>query len=1594
MACRYTYQGQTYEAHQFDDVLRAMAPDIAAKYMSGIKSIPAAPFIDKTPAWVALAIKRVIKMAVDEGYDRVAFVNGEQSAERYSLAKQVDSLTVKDKMKSMGEPGLFVIAEKDGRNVIERTVKDENELASLVGKEVARKILEQPMRGGEQRLEGLDLKVGGEGMKAFYEKIVPSVAKDVVRKLGGDGLSTVKIGEGESQQSAFTGEPTGEFDSYLYQPGFDITPAMREKAADGVPMFSPAKVESAASTAATAQNKAMVNLWVKAMVKGWSNAPEVVVASSMQDPAIPAAIRAKDQQQRSTGKGGDPEGFFSGGKVYLFASQLKTPQDIARVMAHESLGHYGLRGMYGDALKPILSQIANVRGADINKKIADYAKRGVTNLDRLTAAEEVLAEMAEKQPNLGFVQRAIAAIRTWLRAHGFKDLALTDDELIRSYLIPARDWVMGEQADAPVHADTMYSPGTSQFAKWFGKSKVVDAAGKPLVVYHGSARTFTEFDGDKSEGLHWFTPSKSAAQSYGDRLMDTYLSIKNPLDLRNLKTAEAMLREISPDIDPDAGIGKIGVMIGVTYAQPQVREWAIARGYDGLIVPTAINSDSMKLSSKPAYIAFEPTQIKSATGNNGEYSPTNPDINYSLSKTLNNAANNARDLNLPASYKVGDFFNTHANNKTLGWWHKTFGTQYNLAQQDHHFKRVYDGIQNFLNDVSYYATKAADLAPNILPKLDTWKDVLKTPLTAADNKAIAAPIFEGTLTWTRDEEGNLMSMKDREAQAGALDVHEKAHKLLKDGKIQEFNLQMWRGLPIEQYENIVNGKYESEYLKAGAVFTPQELRGKFKLNDKQIGLYTEFRAATDKSLTQLGLSDLVRYGGKDLAPIKDQIMEAPNITVASELARDYLMSLATGSDRNDVLLDMAGKMIEKGDRVKDLQDRGYAPLSRFGTHSLDVLDKAGNRIYFGLFESKAEANMMARKMVSMNPGATVTRGTTSEQAHKLFAGVSPETMELFGEMLGLESQGSDAASKAFQEYIKLARSSRSAMKRLIERKGTAGFNEDPGRVLAGFIYSNSRHASAGLHMGEIEEAAKDIPQGKGQIKDAAIKLKEYVQNPQDEATNIKGLLFTQYLGGSVASAIVNMTQPFTMSFPYLSQYGGIAKAASQMAKASADVMKKSTGDRVLDAALKKAEEEGIVAPQEVHQLMAQANGAGALKSGDGTTAGNATAGVANKAKKLAFVWGKVFSSAEQFNRRLTFIAAYRTAIEQKIADPYHFATEAINATQGVYNKGNKPAWARGAIGGTLFTFKQYGISFVELTYRMATQGGPEGKKAALLMLGVLFLIGGGGGLPFEQDIEDVIDAAMQRLGYNWSTKQRRNAFIAEMMGQDVASFLDNGISGIAGVPIDVSGRMGMGNLIPGTGLLTKKKDHTSDILELAGPAGDLAKRGFQAANSLALGEPVKAAKTLLPTAAQNLLKSYDMANTGIYKDQAGKRVMDVDGYDALAKGIGFQPNNVARYQESQRDIQNMVGQHRLRQAEISDKWALGKFNNDPDMIAEAKDELKTWNENNPNEKITVSLPGIISRVKKMKETKAQRIASSAPKNLRASIKRELATSSE
>ncbi|WP_432675677.1 PLxRFG domain-containing protein [Delftia sp. 11MD] len=1377
---------------------------------------------------------------------------------------------------------------------------------------------------------------------------------------------------------------------------------------------------TAFSDAARAQAVGQVRETVDAIRKGWSNGPEVVVAFDMNDPAVPDAARRADLRQRSGGASGAPEGFYWRGKAYLLASKLNTPADAARVLHHEVLGHHGLRGMFGPELNKILNQVATMRHAEVAAKIKEYGLRGVTDLSRRHAAEEVLAEMAEKTPQLHFVQRAVAAIRNWLRANvpGFGRLKLSDADIIQAYILPARGFVERGQRAVADRIEPSFSRGAAEMSL-VDKARVLQ--GEPVAVLRGdeapqgypllrawATKVF------KDAGGQAVNPELGAVVLDERAVRDSMAHGMNPFKAAAFAAVPRILEQ--------------GVVVAEGRAN-DVQSYFVSapvqiKGVDDIVtvlVRQDVNSRRMYLHS----VITKENLLKARDSGAGAEAPeersgkvTSGDVASVLRGLLQINTREAagpdsgEDLMFSRSRlseikdsALDQLQKTMSHPGKVSVWDKTIGTMRHLAERAPAFKPVYETAQRNIDDVSMLANDAADRAPRLLPRVDTIGDLVgknrKTPVSAADNKAVAKPLFEGTLLWGRDVDGKAVLVDELTKKYGNLPADDKAQLLLRAGRLDDRMLRAWRGLPLAQYEALVNSRFESKMLKAGAVWTDAELQTMFGATPNQIALYREARAAIDRSIDMTARADMMRALGDEYAGLRDMVLDAPKLSDALELLTTTLQEDAKAKpDMAERLLQLNNMVVDRAATAKDLQDGGYAPLSRFGRYTLDVVDQEGNRQYFGMYESKKDSNLAKIQMAQAFPGAVITQGTMSQQSFKLFAGITPETLEIFKDMV-VGKEADAATRKVFDEYLKLTKNNHSALKRLIQRKGIEGYSHDVGRVVANFIYSNARQGAAGLNAGTMDRAINDIPKEQGELKDLAMGLRSYIRDPQEEGQAVRGMLFAQYLGGSLASAVVNMTQPFAVTLPWLSQFGGMRAASGQMARALND-MRRSWMDKGfsyesdLAHALQTAEDDGVVSPQEVHQLMAQARGAGGLRSGDGTRAGDARAAAGNAWERAKVAWGQPFALAEQFNRRSTFIAAFRIAKAQGMADPGAFARKAVLETQFVYSKAAKPVWARGAVGGTLFVFKTYSVSYLELMQRMWQQGGPEGKRAVGWALAMLLLMGGAGGVPFMEDAEDLIDGVGQMMGYNLSSKQWRKEALAGIVGKELAEFLEQGVSGLPGAPIDVSGRLGMGNLLPGTGLLLTKQSRERDLLEVVGPAGDLVSRGFAAGRELVGGvmnlDPSAAGRVALevsPTAVRNAFKGADMAASGMYKDTKGYKVIDTTLAEAVAKAIGFQPKSVAEIQEANSFMQRSKSFYSQTSSEIKAQWADALFRKDEGALARVRERLADWNKNNPEQPIVVKMPDIWKKVREMGKDRIDRIADNSPKALRQQM-REMA----
>ena len=156
--------------------------------------VPSMPF-SKTDQWVNLSLRRMMIHAAENGFDAIAWTSGEMQADRYDLAHHLDS--IKYKKNEEGTYGIYAF-DKSGGTPIDNDSMTISEVENTLGKDMAQKISneEGESSGPFKVFWPKDMKVGGEGMKAFYDNIIPAQANKIGKSFGAQ-TGTIEIPEGE-----------------------------------------------------------------------------------------------------------------------------------------------------------------------------------------------------------------------------------------------------------------------------------------------------------------------------------------------------------------------------------------------------------------------------------------------------------------------------------------------------------------------------------------------------------------------------------------------------------------------------------------------------------------------------------------------------------------------------------------------------------------------------------------------------------------------------------------------------------------------------------------------------------------------------------------------------------------------------------------------------------------------------------------------------------------------------------------------------------------------------------------------------------------------------------------------------------------------------------------------------------------------------------------------------------------------------------------------------------------------------------------------------------------------------------------------------
>lgn len=217
------------------------------KNFKGAYGVPDAPFKN---TWHELALKDIIRQAVERGDKFVAFISGQQTADRYDLSKQVEQIGWQTEE---GVKRVF-IPTKGGKNI--RFQIDKNGLArqdksasmlissdiegkkveDILGKDIGQKVLSND----KGLLRENELKIGGEWAKKFYDEILPKSAEKYIKKWG-SSVTTFNIDTGTPKKTTDIARmPTKNVvgKEYSTQKGFYITPQMVKEVKEiGQPLF-------------------------------------------------------------------------------------------------------------------------------------------------------------------------------------------------------------------------------------------------------------------------------------------------------------------------------------------------------------------------------------------------------------------------------------------------------------------------------------------------------------------------------------------------------------------------------------------------------------------------------------------------------------------------------------------------------------------------------------------------------------------------------------------------------------------------------------------------------------------------------------------------------------------------------------------------------------------------------------------------------------------------------------------------------------------------------------------------------------------------------------------------------------------------------------------------------------------------------------------------------------------------------------------------------------------------------------------------------------------------------------------------------------
>ncbi len=608
--------------------------------------------------------------------------------------------------------------------------------------------------------------------------------------------------------------------------------------------------------------------------------------------------------------------------------------------------------------------------------------------------------------------------------------------------------------------------------------------------------------------------------------------------------------------------------------------------------------------------------------------------------------------------------------------------------------------------------------------------------------------------------------------------------------------------------------------------------------------------------------------------------------------------------------------------VEKFKQDWYSPEERFGDYFVIARNPTAKSsdppMFFNKVSSMKEAKQLAYT-IAKNPeykGTVIEYGkeykSTLEELNRLSPSLVSTTQNVINDLIkrGYIKDNTDIA-KLNEEITKIVASHGGGFPvHLMRSRHIPGYEMiDMTKAWASYTSSLANWYAHRVGGAEFRKALGQLnPRTEAPLITYLSRVYNYSRTRTPALAGLNRLMFIYYLGGNIKSAIINATQPVTITLPWSTKYIGESKAlkltASSYPKAmkyilnrdkgySLEKLAEITGLDVESASnLEKMFAYEKVTPQAIRALTGYIEG----KEGIGN--------------KVSQILGFGFDKAETLNRVHAGIMGDKIAQIKGLKGEARtkFIEKFIDDTQFDYSKINRPAFAHNAAVAPLFIFRNFTYSWLNLMRRLLHE---KEYKTFINMLVPTLVLGGIQSIPFVEVMLKTIESATDR-DLNKEMREYLNNEYGET-GGEIADMLSYGVSStLLGVTVGRS-------ISPFDVSVSPKQSFTEAVAsQVGGVVGDIPARAQRVYKMMTrYGDTYRAVENMLPEFARNIAVALRWYHEQGARTPSGEVIAQTKISDIIKKSLGFQPTEYTKGYEIKQTLAETVGEVNEETAKVN-----------------------------------------------------------------------------